>query len=127
MCRKVITEKARAKETDFNAAGSDTPKPPSSGSIRRPMTGSPIQPSPRLVNVMPSWVEESTASKWVVANSAIRTRQPPVFAIGRSWLARIFTSANSAATKKPLAATRPRTSRISKDARSVSTISRTRV
>ena len=44
----VITPNATAKPTDFTAAGSVTPKLPSSGSMRRPITGSPIQPRPRL-------------------------------------------------------------------------------
>ena len=110
----MITENAAANEMDFTAAGSVIPNWPSNGSSRSPITGSPIQPSPRLVRVMPSWVEDSTASRWVVAKSAIRTRQPPFRARGRNWLARIFTSANSAATKKPLAATNPSTSSTSR-------------
>src|SRR5688572_14937729 len=60
---------------------------------------------------MPSWVAERAASKWSMARRAIFTRQPPFLAIGRNWLARTFTNANSAATKKPFASTSKRMTR----------------
>ena len=47
------------------------------------------------------------APRWALAHNASRTCQPPLLASGFSWLARTLTKANSAATKKPLASTRP--------------------
>src|SRR5688572_18483811 len=68
--------------------------------------GSPYQPRPRLASVMPSCVALSAASRLPTMRRAIFARRWPLITSGWSWVARILTMANSAATKNPFRKTR---------------------
>ena len=64
-------------------------------------TGSPTQPSPKDAKVMPSCVTDKDASRWSVSRLAYTARRLPSAIRVSSREERIFTQANSAATKKP--------------------------
>ena len=78
---------------------------PSSGSIERATAGSPTQPRPRLVIVMPTWVAAMNRSG---AEMACLTPIARLWPSAISWSIRVLrtvTIANSAATKNPLVRT----------------------
>jgi hypothetical protein len=69
------------------------------------IAGSPIQPSPRLEKVMASCVTPRYRSSRTMACSSSFSRQLVAFFWNR-YVARSFTRANSAATKKPFRTTK---------------------
>ena len=62
--------------------------------------------------VMPSCVALRNEFRFAMIERATLARACPRTTSVSNWVARIFTSANSAATKNPLTATSPSTSRI---------------
>jgi hypothetical protein len=83
--------------------------PPSGSSSRFAIAGSPMKPIPIEAIVIPSWQAErysSILSSWSSASEAPRS---PSSRSCSSRVSRARTSANSAATKKPFAATSTRT------------------
>ena len=72
-----------------------------SGAKSSAKAGSPIQPSPRLVRVIPSCVAERYSSIWDTITWARRARLLPWRIISSILVARTLTMENSAATKNP--------------------------
>ena len=69
------------------------------------MAGSPMKPMPSEAIVMPSWQADRYSSMWSIWCAARRAPFLPSSASSSIFVPRARTSANSAATKKPLAAT----------------------
>src|SRR5437867_208364 len=98
-----------------NATATTTPRPvgPSSRPVRfctsslprSAIAGSPIQPSPRLAKVMASCVTPRYRSRWTTAWWSCSSVQVAALRFTLC-VARSFTSANSAATKKPFSTTK---------------------
>ena len=63
MCRKVIVMKATKKAIELTIAGSVICQCVSNGASRRATNGSPAQPSPKLVRVMPNWEADRAESR----------------------------------------------------------------
>src|SRR5438128_1962740 len=103
--RKVSAEKPTTKAIVSRAACDSTFSKFISGFSKAANTGSPTQPSPRLARVMPSWQALNEASRLRSTRFAIRARRCPLAISGANWVSRTLTSANSAATKKPLSNT----------------------
>ena len=57
-CRKVISANAKPIATEWTATGLPIPTAAKAGSRRRAKAGSPTQPRPREVSVIPSWQAE---------------------------------------------------------------------
>src|SRR6266545_3691984 len=117
MCRKVIAVKPTITERVCRASVNSSPPRPAAfnnGASRAVKTGSPTQPKPRLASVMPSCAALSERSRLLSTRRAILARHWPCITSASSWVSRILTSANSAATKKPFNATRTATARILK-------------
>ena len=112
MCRKVSAEKPTAKEIECRTASDSTCSETSRGESSATNTGWPTQPSPRLAMVMPSWVALRNEFRFAMIERATLARRCPRATSVSNCVARIFTRANSAATKNPLTATSPSTSRI---------------
>ena len=79
------------------------------GRISVATNGSPTQPRPREASVMPSCVTESDVSRWSVSFLAYAARLFPASISVSRREGRIFTTENSAATKKPFMKMRKRT------------------
>src|SRR5918999_6586376 len=97
---------------------SDTPcetLSPSTDSIRLAIAGSPRKPMPSEAIVMPSWQAARYSSMRSICLSASAAPDLPSSRICSTRLSRARTSANSAATKKPLAATSRATPRRNKN------------
>src|SRR2546425_4251932 len=110
ICRAVIRPKASAAEIVCCAAGRKVVgRSPSSGSISVATNGSPIHPRPRLAMVMPSWVAATNGSGFSVARWTSRAPRRPARTNCAIRVRRALTMENSAATNKPLAATRANT------------------
>src|SRR5207244_191104 len=99
MCRNVMVANATAIDVFSITRADSMPSAAKTGARRCAKAGSPIQPRPRLVSVIPSWVAERKTSRrrWSVA--ARRACQWPSAARASTRVARTRTMANSAATK----------------------------
>jgi len=102
----VITLNAIVNEVVWSTVVEVIPTEWSHGSRSRAIAGSPTQPRPRDAIVMPSWHADNERSMrvnshWVVLDSRLSWPATSLRRPGRS-----FTSANSAATKKPFRTTR---------------------
>src|SRR6266516_4639810 len=119
MCRKVMVANATAIEVFSITRADSMPSAPKAGARRCAKAGSPIQPRPRLVSVIPSCVAERKTSRrrWSVA--ARRACQWPSAARASTRVARTRTMANSAATKKAFTTTRPRASATSRGSETI--------
>src|SRR5439155_10614002 len=105
MCKKVNAEKPTTKAIVSRAVSDSTLSKFISGFNKAANTGSPTQPRPRLARVMPSWQALNEASRLPSTRLAILARRCPLAISGANWVSRTLTSANSAATKKPLSNT----------------------
>src|SRR5438046_10631849 len=105
MCRKVTPTKASATDTDVTSPCELRFTRAKIGSRICTRNGSPTQPSARLARVMPSWVAERYASRWLRTCLTKFARRFPSSIKASSWLPRTLTTANSHATKKPLSPT----------------------
>src|SRR5438552_2679172 len=114
MCRKVIVAKATAIDVFSITRADSMPSAAKTGARRCAKAGSPIQPRPRLVSVIPSWVAERKTSRRRCSVAARRACQWPSAARASTRVARTRTMANSAATKKAFTTTRPRASATSR-------------
>src|SRR5437867_11340529 len=119
MCRKVMVAKATAIDVFSITRADSMPSAAKTGARRCAKAGAPIQPRPRLVSVIPSWVAERKTSRrrWSVA--ARRACQWPSAARASTRVARTRTMANSAATKKAFTTTRPRASATSRGSETI--------
>src|SRR5918992_3975869 len=79
--------------------------PPSGSSSRLAIAGSPMKPMPSEAIVMPSWQADRYSSMRSICFSASAAPRAPSSRSASMRDSRVRTSANSAATKKPLAAT----------------------
>ena len=113
ICSVVMMTKATATAMACEpTVASDPGRLLSQGSIRWASTGSPIHPRARDEMVMPSWVAARLASRLSTARCKAAALVLPAAASSTTRLWRTATRENSAATKNPLAATRPRTASI---------------
>src|ERR1039458_5246702 len=112
MCRNVSAEKPTAKEIECRTVSDSTCSERSTGSSSATKIGWPTHPSPRLAMVMPNWVALRKEFRFAMIERATLARRWPRATSVSSCVARSFTSANSAATKNPLNAISPSTSRI---------------
>src|SRR5438477_4608245 len=112
MWRKVRAENPMAKEIECRNGSDWTCNAMSKGERRLVKIGSPTQPSPRLVIVMPSCVALRKEFRFPTICRATFARRCPLIASGWSCVSRMRTKANSAATKNPFNRTSPSTSRI---------------
>ena len=78
-------------------------KPSSVGSSRSAIAGSPRKPMPSEASVMPNWQAERYSLRSSSCLMTTAARRSPAEAISSSLARLARTSANSAATKKPLA------------------------
>src|SRR5213594_649796 len=111
MCRNVNTEKPTTKAIVSCAVSESMLSQVISGFSSAAKTGSPTQPRPRLARVMPNWQALKEASRLAITRRATFAPRCPLSMRGESCVSRIFTSANSAATKKPLSSTSATTAR----------------
>src|SRR6266704_1464467 len=119
MCRKVMVANATAIEVFSITRADSMPSAPKAGARRCAKAGSPIQPRPRLVSVIPSWVAERKTSRRRCSVAARRACQWPSAARASTRVARTRTMANSAATKKAFTTTRPRASATSRGSETI--------
>jgi hypothetical protein len=114
MCRKVMTAKAIAKETEETIAGSVTPQ---LCQQRREAVGQEGFAHPAEAEAGQGDAELGGGEGGIEVLGGLEGElHAPAAGLGqgRSWLARTFTRANSAATKKPLASTSATMIRVSK-------------
>src|SRR5947208_4454309 len=119
MCRKVMVANATAIEVFSITRADSMPSAPKAGARRCAKAGSPIQPRPRLVSVIPSCVAERKTSRRRWSAAARRACQWPSAARASTRVARTRTMANSAATKKAFTTTRPRATATSRGSETI--------
>src|SRR5215210_763502 len=88
-----------------SAAATPCDRPPNAGSASSAIAGSPRKPMPRLARVMPNWQAERYWLRSPSRCTARPARRSPESASSSRRERRDRTSANSPATKKPLAST----------------------
>ena len=115
MCRKVTSASATANATGARS-DSGTPTRPKTGSSRCSIAGSATMPRPSEQSVMPSWAPASMRVSSRPLRTAVRamarTSRPPRAAVSSRRCRRALTTANSAATNRPLATRSTTPSRI---------------
>src|SRR5260370_40213988 len=103
--RKVCVRKPTRIEAVGRTASERTLSEENSGDKSPANTGSTNTPNPRLATVMPNCVAPMVVSRWRRSPRAIFARRCPLAINRSSWVWRIFTRANSAATKNPFSST----------------------
>src|SRR5712691_1976426 len=103
--RNVFVRKPTRIEAVWRTASECTLSQENNGDKSPANTGSTITPSPRLATVMPNCVAPMVVSRWRRSPRAILARRCPLAINRSSWVWRIFTRANSAATKNPFSST----------------------
>src|SRR5215207_3320401 len=104
-CKKVMVAKAKAKAM-ASVKTSGTERATKKGSRRCLKAGSPIHPKPSEEMVIPSWHTERYESSLSVASLRSPDERLPSRTSPSTWVERIFTSPNSAATNRPFRATK---------------------
>src|SRR5688572_5834390 len=104
MCNEVMIAKAIKKEIECRQVSER--RPASGPSKSRAIAGSPIQPSASEASVIPSWQADRYELRFLSKPKTRFALRLPAVASVSMREERTPTRANSAATKKPFAATR---------------------